>query len=66
MKKFANLILVAGAAAALSACACVNAGEQRSHASNQTAGEMPTYSKDCKPGAKSAGGDKMFSGKQHK
>ena len=66
MKRFLNLVLVAGAAISLSACACVNAGAQHTHASNQTAGDMPTYSKDCKPGAKGGKGDKVFSSKQHK
>lgn len=61
MKKFVNLMLVAGAAVALSACACVNSGEQHTHAAYQTAGQMPTYSKDCVPGEKhDSKGERVF------
>jgi|GEM_PF-3973392 len=67
MKRFLNLVLVAGAAISLSACACVNAGEQNTHASQQTAGDMPTYAKNCTPGAKrSYGGDRVFRRSQSK
>lgn len=66
MKKFLNLVLVAGAAISLSACACVNAASTDTHASRQTAGTQPTYSKNCVVGKHSSNGDKVFSGKQHK
>lgn len=68
MKRFLNLALVTVAAVSLSACACVNANEQNTHASYETAGEMPTYSKDCKPGKQrsSGGGDAVFRSKQSK